>query len=190
MACSRGPGRVRDKHQVRISFELEPADIARFRRALAQIRATVRSADDAEIVESAKHTLDSLPIGDAPVFVRDRVKQVQRLITMLEDEAWALSARLRSDAVDVLVYFSDPEDMIPDRVPVIGLLDDAIVLELLLRQERDLLRAYDRFCVLRRRLGPAPDDPDARRRWCAALKRNRAQLLDRVRTGRRNRGAK
>lgn len=176
---------MHDKRPVKIAFELEPADIERFRRALANARAAVRSADDTEIVESAKHTLDSLPIGDAPAFVRDRVKQVQRLITMLEDEAWALPAALRREAVDVLVYFSDPDDMIPDRVPVIGLLDDAIVLELLLRRERDLLRAYDRFCVLRDRLGPAPDEPAARRRWCGALKRNRSQLMDRIKAGRR-----
>ncbi len=172
---------------MKITFELEPADIKRFRRALARAREAVRSADESELVESARHTLDNLPIGEAPVYVRDRIQQVQRLITMLEDEAWALPRPLRNELLDVLVYFSDPEDLIPDHLPVIGLLDDAIMLELAVRQERDLLRAYDRFCELRRRLGPVPDEVEARKRWCAAVKRNRGRLLERVKTGRRKR---
>jgi hypothetical protein len=82
---------------MRITIELEPADIARFQHALERARAAVRSADECELVDSAKHTLDSLPLGNAPGFVRERIAQVQRLIVMLEDDTWALrSARYRT----------------------------------------------------------------------------------------------
>lgn len=165
---------------MRISFELEPADVARFRRALTRARAAVRSADDTEIVDSAKHTLDEQMLGDVPTYIRDRIKQVQRLITMLEDEAWALPKQYRDEVVTALVYFSDPDDLIPDALPVIGMLDDAIMLEMLLRQERDLLRAYDRFCEFRGTLGAVPRDLSGRTAWCAALSRRRRQLFTRL----------
>ena len=43
------------------------------------------------------------------------------------------------------MYFSDPEDLIPDDIEVIGLLDDAIVLEILVRRLRHVLQAYADF---------------------------------------------
>ncbi|MCA1798391.1 MAG: DUF1232 domain-containing protein [Xanthomonadaceae bacterium] len=174
---------------MKISFELEPADVERFREALTRTRDAVRSADDGDIVESAKHTLDGLLLGDAPTYVRDRIKQVQRLITMLEDDAWALPRHHRDEVITALVYFSDPHDMISDALPVIGMLDDAIMLELFLRQEADLLRAYDRFCEYRRTLGAVPDVLAARTEWCAALSRRRGQLLSRLDASRRRREA-
>lgn len=163
---------------MKITFELEPADIERFRLALSRARDTVRSADEGELVDSAKHTLDSLPLGNAPSYVREQLRQVQRLVLMLEDEAWALPPRFRTEVVSALVYFSDPEDLIPDSMPVIGLLDDAIMLEMLVRRERPLLRAYDRFCTFRERLGPIPDDLAARTRWCSKLTQQRHRLLE------------
>jgi hypothetical protein len=163
--------------EVKITFELEPADIERFQNALANARAAVRSADEGELIDCAKHSLDRLPLGNAPRYVRDRIAQVQRLIAMLEDEEWALPPALRCEVLSALVYFSDPDDMIPDGLPVIGLLDDAIMLEMLLREERNLLAAYDGFCVFRRALGPVPDDLDLRTVWCAKLTQERQRLL-------------
>lgn len=174
---------------MKVTFELEPADIARFRRALVRAREAVRSADEADIVESAKHTLDGLLLGDAPTYMRDRIKQVQRLVAMLEDDAWGLPQHYRDELVTALVYFSDPHDLIPDAVPVIGMLDDAIMLEMLLRQEADMLRAYARFCEYRRTLGAVPEDLAARTAWCAALKRRRSLLLSRLDGARRKREA-
>jgi hypothetical protein len=162
---------------MKITFELEPADVQRFQDALASARTAVRSADEGELVDCAKHSLDRLPLGSAPLYVRDRLGQVQRLIAMLEDEEWALPPALRTEVLSALVYFSDPDDMIPDGLPVIGLLDDAIMLELLLREERDLLAAYDGFCVFRRALGPLPDDLELRTAWCAKLKHERHRLI-------------
>jgi uncharacterized membrane protein YkvA (DUF1232 family) len=68
---------------------------------------------------------------------------------MLEDDAWALPQPWREDVLVTLIYLGDPEDMIPDDAEVIGLLDDAIMLELLLRRQAPVIRAYDRFCASR-----------------------------------------
>ncbi|MEX0899167.1 MAG: YkvA family protein [Gammaproteobacteria bacterium] len=169
---------------MKITFELEPEDVERFQSALADARDAVRSADEGELIDCAKHSLDRLPLGVAPLYVRGRIGQVQRLIAMLEDEEWALPAALRQEVLSALVYFSDPEDMIPDGLPVIGLLDDAIMLEMLLREERDLLAAYDAFCEFRRALGPLPDDLDFRTVWCAKLKQERQRLIAPLKTSR------
>lgn len=162
---------------MRIVIELSERDLRYFDEAMTRARAAVRSADEVEILESAKHTLDATPLGDAPDYIKERICKVQRLVQMLEDEAWALPTRHRAEVVAALVYFSDPDDLIPDELPVIGMLDDAIMLELVLQREHLLLEAYDRFCSARAGLGPRPESTEARTSWGSALTAARAELL-------------
>jgi len=169
---------------MRISLELEPADIERFHAALARARRAAACADEYEVIEAAKYALDHLNTADVPSFVRKRVVEVQKLIVMLEDEAWALSGAERGDIIETLVYFSDPDDLIPDDVEVIGLLDDAILLELLLQRMRQVRKAYAEFCAFRAAL--ATDLRDAAERCSHArdLAALRTQLQARMRRGR------
>jgi len=166
---------------MRITLELEPADVARFNVALRRADRLARSMDECDIVDAAKHALDHLPIGTAPAFVRKRLVEVQRLILMLEDEAWALSGIERGEVLRTLVYFSDPDDLIPDEIEGIGLLDDAIMLELLLRRLKHLLGAYADFCAFRAALGTDRDNGEARLARAVALARKRSSLQARMR---------
>jgi uncharacterized membrane protein YkvA (DUF1232 family) len=123
--------------------------------------------------------------GTAPAYVRKRLVEVQRLILMLEDEAWALSDPERSDVIETLAYFSDPDDLIPDDVEVIGLLDDAIMLELLLRRLRGVLSAYAEFCAFRATLAAMPPEPGRRHAHARQLAEQRIKLQARMRRARR-----
>ncbi len=135
---------------MRIVLELQAEDLARFRAALARAARLAACMDELDILETTKRTLDSLPLGRAPGFIRQRFIAVQRLIVMLEDEAWALGGPERDDVLRTLVYVCDPDDLIPDGIEGIGLLDDAIMLELLLRRHRHVFEAYADFCRFRR----------------------------------------
>ncbi|MDC8011840.1 YkvA family protein [Tahibacter soli] len=165
---------------MRITFELEPTDIARFHEALARAERLAHTMDECDIVETAKDALNALPIGGAPSYVRVRLTAVQRMILMLEDEEWGLPSAERGEVLRTLVYFADPEDMIPDHVEVIGLLDDAIMLELLLRRLKHVLQAYDDFCAFRRAYAQATDAA-ARHERGTALARKRDALRVRMR---------
>jgi len=164
---------------MRITIELEPSDVERFLKALARSRRIAQEADEADILAAAKQALNTLLIGNAPEYVRKRMVGVQRLILMLEDDAWALPAPEREEVLEALVYFGDPEDLIPDEVEVIGLLDDAIVLELLLRRQRHMLQSYHDFCEFR--AGFVDTGPESRHVNAARLARKREQLLARMR---------
>lgn len=166
---------------MRITFELEAADIERFHAALARARRTTLCADEVEVVDAAKYALDNLGVATAPAYVRKRLAEAQRLIGMLEDEAWALPDPDRSDVIATLVYFSDPDDLIPDDIEVIGLLDDAIMLELLLRRLRHVRRAYAEFCAYRAELvATAGTDAAQRQRIARELALRRATLQARM----------
>jgi uncharacterized membrane protein YkvA (DUF1232 family) len=166
---------------MRILIELDREDVARFEAALKRASDCARTAEESDILDAARHALQDVPIASAPRYVRERVAQVQVLIDMLEDEAWALHGEDRLEVLRALAYFSDPEDLIPDHIGGIGLLDDVIVLELLLRRERHLLEAYQDFCRFRAAKGPPPADRDGRIAHAAAIARRRQQLRERMR---------
>jgi len=174
---------------MRITFELEPDDVERFHAARARARQLTQCADEVDVIDAAKYALDHMCAGAAPAYVRKRLVEVQRLILMLEDEAWALSEPERSDVIETLAYFSDPDDLIPDDVEVIGLLDDAIMLELLLRRLRRVLNAYADFCAYRTTLAAMPGDAEQRRLHARCLAERRSELHVRMRR-RRTRVAK
>ncbi len=134
---------------MRITLHLDEEDLARFRGALARAEARAATADACDIVDGARYALDHLPIASAPGYVRARIADVQRLIVMIEDEDWLLPPAFRTEVLRALAYFGDPEDLIPDEVGVIGLLDDAILLDILIRDLRAMLRAYASFDAFR-----------------------------------------
>ena len=171
---------------MRITFELEEADIARFHAALARSCRAVDCADEVDIIEAAKYALDHLPIASAPAYVRKQMAEVQKLIVMLEDEAWALPQPERGEVLGTLLYLSDPDDLIPDHIEVIGLLDDAIMLELLLHKLRAVRKAYSDFCTRR---AAVPRD-GSRQTQARAVAQVRARMQMRMRRTRTRTAAK
>lgn len=170
---------------MKITFELEPGDIDRFHEALARAERRVACADECDLVAAARHAFDTLPIATAPGYIRRRLLEVERLIAMLEDEAWALPQVERAEVLRLLAYFSDPEDLIPDDVAVIGLLDDAIMLELLMRRIRHVMGAYAEFCTARDAQAEAADSAER-----IALARDLARRRDRLHARMRRRAVR
>ncbi len=166
---------------MRIILELDMQDLERFQQALERAGHAVRSADEHDIVDAAKHALDHLPLAQLPIYVRQRMEQVQRLLAMIEDDDWSLPMPERAGVLKTLAYVADPEDLIPDHIEVVGLLDDAIMLELLLRDQRHVLDAWRDFCAWRQAHGVRSAEYDVRVREAARLARRRKALLARMR---------
>jgi uncharacterized membrane protein YkvA (DUF1232 family) len=102
---------------------------------------------------------------------------------MLEDPEWQLPGPECDRVLDGLAYIANAEDLVPDNVPVLGLVDDAIMLELLLRELQHELDAYDEFDEYRRDEAPRRDKPGvhrpvSREDWLAS---RRAALHARIR---------
>ncbi|MFN7782232.1 MAG: YkvA family protein [Lysobacterales bacterium] len=130
-----------------ITIDLSDKDIERFRAAQASAEASAKSAD--EIVKAAADLLKSAETGALPDFIRQRLEGLDSLIAMLNDEGFALPEDDRKHVVSALVYFVNPQDAIPDHTPVLGYLDDAIMIELCLRQLHNEIEAYEDFCDFR-----------------------------------------
>jgi uncharacterized membrane protein YkvA (DUF1232 family) len=135
---------------LRISFELTDRDLAFFRKALRQSREAVKDAEDTEIIEAIQAVLEEIRSSEPlPDFVGKRIPELESLISMLTDEEWQLPEGDRERLLATFVYFADPEDILPDDIPVIGYLDDVIIIELVARELQHVREAYDDFCDFR-----------------------------------------
>jgi len=133
-----------------LSFELTDRDLQYFREALRQSRSAVRDAEESEIIEAIRIVLDDIRSNEPlPDFVAQRIPQLESMIHMLVDEEWQLPVDDREHLLATFVYFADPEDIIPDSIPVIGYLDDVIILELAAIELTHVLEAYADFCNYR-----------------------------------------
>jgi len=90
--------------------------------------------------------------------------------------------------LDAIAYFVDPDDLIPDRIPGIGYLDDAIMVELVARELMHELEAYEDFCEYREKRSKTsePAGLEARRKALQARMRRRSR---KERSRQRSRGS-
>jgi uncharacterized membrane protein YkvA (DUF1232 family) len=135
---------------IKLSFELTDRDLRYFRTALKESREAVRDADEQDILDAIRQTLNDIRKNEPlPDFVAQRLPVIDNLVDMLLDDEWMLPKAERERVMAMFVYFSDPEDILPDDVPVIGYLDDVIIIELVTREMQHVRDAYDDFCRFR-----------------------------------------
>lgn len=134
---------------LKIIFELSNRDLQHFRSIMREARAAMQETSDQQIIAAAQALLDEVGQVDAPEFVLQRLARLQRLIEMLHDQEWQIPPRERGRVLNALAYFTEPDDLIPDHIPGLGFLDDAIMVELVGRELRHEIEAYEDFCRFR-----------------------------------------
>jgi uncharacterized membrane protein YkvA (DUF1232 family) len=171
---------------VKVSFELSPRDLRYFRERLRSVSAGEGAQDEKTVIRLAAKLVEEAVSAEPPEFVSERLLKLELLIEMLRDDEWHLQGRDRTRILDALAYFVDPDDLIPDRVPGIGYLDDAIMVELIVRELKHDIKAYEDFCEFRKNRPKAENgvELEARRRSLQTRMRRRRR---REREGHRDR---
>ena len=134
-----------------LNFELNDRDLEHFQAAMVASKKAAEGRSDAEIIENAGRLLADAQKVRIPDFLLSRLLRLDDMIAMLRDEAWALDAADRERVLSALVYFNNPNDVIADSVPVLGYLDDAVMIEMCVRDLQHELDSYDDFCDFRQR---------------------------------------
>lgn len=167
---------------MRITFELSDRDLAYLRKRMAEARDSAVGRPEAEIADEARRLLRTADVDATPLFMRDRIRRLGTLVEMLDDTEFGLGGADRKRIVEALAYFAEPLDVIPDAVPGLGFLDDAILAELVVRETRHEIEAYEDFCHYRQK--------EVRRREGVSradyLTARRKQLHQRMRNRRRS----
>lgn len=130
----------------RIRKPLTNADVTRsdyFREAALTAKAY---ASDPELLrnlfEQARHKIPDMPRGpfaDMWVYLLAMIRLIRAYYT---DAYREIPARSFLVIISAMIYFVSPLDVIPDWIPVLGYIDDALVIGLALKTVRDDLDAF------------------------------------------------
>jgi len=151
-----------------ITFTLSDRDLERFKSIVGKTKSEAAGEEDqAEIEKAAYKIVDVAMNSDLPDFIADRLLQLKVLLEMIRDEEWSIDPEDRSRIVSAMSYFADPIDLIPDHIPGIGFLDDAMFVEIVIRELNDEIEGYNEFVEFRsseeERLSAEGKDPNENR---------------------------
>lgn len=169
---------------LRVTFELEEQDLQFFRTQMKKARAAVKKTSEEEVIREAQRMVKVVRAARAPAFVKQRLDPIQKLIDMLQDSEWAqeFDDKERDEVVTALTYFANPEDLIPDNIPVLGFIDDAIMMELVIKELEHVIQAFRDFERYRKEERARNRNPNITRADYLQVKRK--QLYRRMRNRR------
>jgi len=177
---------------MRVTIDLDDQDLRHFKLIMKQARNSARRLQPEDIIVRAERLLSEVAEEKTPCFVRQRLSRLELMIRMLTDHEWRLPHKDATRVLNALSYFTDSEDLIPDHVPGIGYLDDAIMIELVVRDLRHEIEAYEDFCEFRQSREPprgvkSKTSDLTRDRWLARRRKALQQRMERRRkaSGRR-----
>lgn len=166
-----------------VTLEFSERELDYFRTLMRRIRERNGHRSPGQVAAAAAAQVERLRSASRSPFVGRRIDRVARLIAMLQDPEWQLPDAERRRVLDGLAYVADAQDLVPDNTPVLGLVDDAIMLELVLRELRHEIEGYEEFDAFRRDEAPRRDKPGAHRPVSRAdwLESKRRALHERIR---------
>jgi uncharacterized membrane protein YkvA (DUF1232 family) len=132
-----------------ITFTLSDSDLEHFQRIVDKSKSAVESHSEEEIETAARKLISDARAGELPNYIAERLGKLDVIINMAADEEWQLDDEERSRILGALVYFCNPEDLIPDTVPGLGYLDDAIYIEIIIRELKSEIGYYEEFSSFR-----------------------------------------
>ena len=169
---------------IELTITLSDEDLQRFQDSIDKGEQLLDdSVPTADIERAAAELIDKARSLQLPEFIAERLLKLQVLLNMIQDSEWQLTDAECRSIHSVLYYFIEPNDVIPDDIPGIGYLDDALYAELVCQQLSHEINSYQEFCKFRtseetRRKISGLDTHVGREDWIAS---KRAQLHARMR---------
>ena len=161
----------------KISFTLDESDVAYFRKLFRTARRQVADQDVDEVLKAVQSLIDRVRQGrKQPRFVQESVQVLEDLVEMLRDPDYDLPRGPRTEVLAALSYFANPEDLIPDQIPGLGFLDDAIMIKMLENEFKHELWGYRQFRKFRASAEQRPWTTIARQRLPQRLLEQRKRI--------------
>ena len=165
----------------KVTFTLDEQDSKYFQDLYRTARKNAKAEDAPHIVGEVKKLIERVRGAKrVPHFVSDAITTLEDLIQMLEDKDYQLPRAVSESAVAGLAYFANPQDVIPDHIPALGFLDDAIMISFVAEEFRHELWAYRKFRSFRGGAEQRPWTAVAKDRLPRRLEEYRRDLREKV----------
>lgn len=143
---------------------LEDAAVARFNALLAELSPDAPRVSADQLVTLARW-LQQQPQDQAVAILSERLARAEQLRRMLNDGDWEVDADMRERARMLTSYLQQVDDLIPDDQPLVGHLDDALLVELAWPAFHAETLDYRDFCRFRSAERPRGTAAERRLAW-------------------------
>ena len=134
----------------KVTFTLDESDASYFRDLYRKAKRGAKGLDSETIVRDARAIVKQVRDSKkTPPFVTEAIAVLADLTDLIQDDAYDAPKRVRDEVLAGIAYFSNPEDLIPDDVPGLGFLDDAIMIKFIEDEFKHELWGYRKFCKQR-----------------------------------------
>jgi len=168
----------------KVTFTLDESDANYFRNLYQKAKKGAGSKNREQVIRDAREIVkDVRSSKKTPVFVQDAITVLADLVDLIQDEDYAAPQKVQTEVLAALAYFSDPEDLIPDHIPGLGFLDDAIMVKFIEDEFKHELWGYRKFRknrdVSEQRPWATSAKERLRERLAADRKKIRAEITER-----------
>jgi uncharacterized membrane protein YkvA (DUF1232 family) len=168
----------------KVSFTLDEEDAEYFRNLYRKAKRGAKTQDPEQIVNEARGIVSEVRKSKkTPKFVVESIKVLEDLTDLVVDEDYAAPQKVRNEVLAGVAYFSNPDDLIPDHIPGLGFLDDAIMIKFIEEEFVNELWGYRKFKKRRDASEQRPWEGPGRERLRKRLendrKKIRAEIIER-----------
>jgi uncharacterized membrane protein YkvA (DUF1232 family) len=168
--------------KTKISFTLDDSDLAYFHRIFRAAKQNAGEMDHSKIEQGVKRLVEDVRSAKrAPAFVLEAVQTLEDLLKLLDDKEYGAPTPVHRSVLAALAYFADAKDVIPDDIPMVGFLDDAIMIKLVEDELKHELWGYRKFCKFRDGAEQRPWSVIAKQRLPGRLKERRDEIRAEIR---------
>ena len=146
------------------AIPLADAAVVQFDQLLHEIHADAPRVDGDRLQQLASWLI-RLPSGQAHEVIDSRLQRVQELRALLLDDDWDADEASHARIGKLLAYIDREDDLIADRMPLLGQLDDVLLIELAWPAFADDVEDYRDFCAYRRAEHPDGSAQERRAAW-------------------------
>jgi uncharacterized membrane protein YkvA (DUF1232 family) len=130
----------------KVAFELDEKDTSYFRDLYRAAKKNAADLDADAVISEARTVVKRVRSSPrTPQFVLDAIGTLADLSDLIQDKDYAAPRKVRDDVLAAIAYFSNPQDLIPDQIPALGFLDDAIMVKIIEEEFKHELWGYRKF---------------------------------------------
>lgn len=165
-----------------IVLDLSDDDLKYFARVMEAVWKKNAARPERDLIDAARAHIKLARKAKVPAYIQRRLEDIAVLIDLLDDKDWGfeLEASDRRRIVAALSYFAAGKDMISDKIPGIGYLDDAVIAELVIRELKHDLEGYRDFRSFRESAAERGKKAD-QKEWLASKRQRLLERIDRRR---------
>lgn len=161
-------------------LNIDVGQVAAFDALLHEIHPGAERIDAARVSQLAVWLL-SLPDADARNVLGERLARIEELRAMVDDADWDCAEADCAQVRKLLRYLDQPDDLIPDMIPLLGQLDDVLLLELAWPALSAEAEEYRDFRQYRESRHPGGDGAQRRAAWISDRMAAISMLHERLR---------